>query len=349
MRIAFLDSWLQQVVDGSGTAAAIGGLGKALIDMGHVVTRVAPLRQWPANLTARRILFNLQLPALLRAVPYDLIVGFDIDGFYYAGRHAGPPYICSVKGVIAEELQHEQGAIRNLLWSLSRLERINVRQAPRVLTTSDYCRRAIVHHYGIATEKIALVPEGIDLPRWQGLKRVQPDSATVLCVARQYPRKHVNDLLQAFPVIRKHVPQAQLVIIGDGPEHQRLRRLAAELHLGNAVRFLGGISDADVQQWYARSTVFCLPSVQEGFGIVFLEAMAAGLPIVATSAAAIPEVVPHRQAGTLVPPANPAALAEAISELLVQPQLRRRYIDYSHTYIQQYDWPRVAEQFLATI
>jgi glycosyltransferase involved in cell wall biosynthesis len=346
MHIAFLDSWLQQVVDGSGTAAAIGGLGRALVGLGHRVTRVAPLSPWPTNLTARRILFNLHLPALLRAVQYDLVVGFDIDGFLYAGQRTNAPYICSIKGVIAEELQHEQGAIRNLLWSLSRLERINVRRAPRVITTSDYCRRAIVHHYGINADNIAIVPEGIELPRWQGNPTRPRDSATVLCVARQYPRKHIADLLHAFPAVLRRVPNATLVIIGDGPEHQRLRRIAAELGLNNAVRFLGGISDADVRDWYARSTVFCLPSVQEGFGIVFLEAMAAGLPIVATSAAAIPEVVPHRQAGTLVPPANPAALADALSELLLEPALRQHYTHYSRSYVQQYDWVRVAERFL---
>lgn len=353
LRIAFLDSWLQQVMDGSGTAAAIGGLGRALIRRGHAVTRIAPTFAWPGALTGRRLLYNLQLPALLRTLRYDLIVGFDIDGFLWAGRSGATPYVCSVKGVIAEELRHEQGTVRALLWSLSQLERINARQAPLVLTTSDYCRQAIVRHYGVAPGRIRLTPEGIDLMRWQqalaGLTMPR-DPFTTLCVARQYPRKHIADLLRAFALVQRREPRARLVVIGDGPEHARLRELAHDLGLDRTVRFLGGLpSDAEVMAWYRRSAIFCLPSVQEGFGIVFLEAMASGVPIVSTTAAAIPEVAPQRQAGILVPPADVAALAEALSELLAAPELRAAYAAFGQEHVRQFDWDRVAERFLAAV
>ena len=154
LRIALLDSWLQTVAQGSGTAAAIGGLGRALRAQGHHVARVAPTFARPANLTARRLLFNLALPALLRALPYDLIVGFDIDGFLVSGS-APAPYVCSVKGVIAEELRHERGGVRRMLSSLARLERRNARRAPLVLTTSAYCRRQIGAHYGVPAGRCA--------------------------------------------------------------------------------------------------------------------------------------------------------------------------------------------------
>lgn len=268
MRIAFLDSWLQQVAEGSGTAAAIGGLGRALRAHGHHVARIAPPVAWPPNLTLRRLLFNLYVPALLRTLPYDLIVGVDIDGVLVAGR-VTTPYVCSVKGVIAEELQHERGNVRRLLWLLSRLERINARRAPLVITTSDYCRRSIQHHYGVPAERIRLVPEGIDLAAWPP---PPPRGAgqTILCVARQYPRKHIADLIRAFAQVRQHLPAAELVIIGDGPEHNNLRALAAELNLGSACRLLGAIPDDDeVKAWYYRADLFCLPSVQEGLASSF--------------------------------------------------------------------------------
>lgn len=353
LRIAFLDSWLRQVVDGSGTAAAIGGLGRALLARGHRVSRIGPSAPWPASLTARRLLFNLQLPALLRALPYDLVVGFDIDGFAVAGR-AGPPYVCSVKGVIAEELLHERGAVRRLLWSLSRLERRNARRAPLVLTTSDYCRRRIGQHYGVPPTKVRLVPEGIDLARWRRLLAApggpEREGQTILCVARQYPRKHVADLLRAFASVRRTFPAARLVLIGDGPEHPRLRALAERLDLGASARLLGGLPDDDeVVSWYRRAGIFCLPSVQEGFGIVFLEAMAAGLPIVASSAAAIPEVVPDGRAGTLAPPGDVGALAAALADLLASPQRRRAYGDAGAEHVVRYDWDNVAGQFLAAV
>lgn len=353
LRIAFLDSWLRQTVDGSGTAAAIGGLGRALVARGHHVARIGPPVAWPAAITARRMFFNVQIPALLRCLDYDLIVGFDIDGFCVAAR-APAPYVCSVKGVIAEELRHERGAVRLLLWSLSRMERINACRAPLVLTTSDYCRQKIGQHYGVAAAKVRLVPEGIDLPRWRARLDAPGgparDAQTILCVARQYPRKHIADLLRAFALLRPRFPAARLAIIGDGPEHQPLRALAAQLGLGPDARFLGGLpSDDEVVDWYRRSAIFCLPSVQEGFGIVFLEAMAAGLPIVATSAAAIPEVVPHRSAGTLVPPGDVPALADALAELLERPDLRAAYGAFGQRHVEQYDWDNVASIFLAAV
>lgn len=353
LRIAFLDSWLQQVVDGSGTAAAIGGLGRALRARGHHVARIGPTRAWPPALTPRRLLFNLQLPALLRSLAYDLIVGFDLDGFLVAGR-APAPYVCSVKGVIAEELRHERGSVRRLLWVLSRLERANARRAPLVLTTSDYCRRMIGQHYGVPTARVRLVPEGIDLARWRRLLSApggpEREGQLILCVARQYPRKHVADLLHAVAALRPHFPGARLVVIGDGPEHPRLRSLADRLALGPAVSLLGAIPDDDaVVRWYRRAGIFCLPSVQEGFGIVFLEAMAAGLPIVATTAAAVPEVVPHGQAGTLVPPGDIPALTAALAELLARPQLRAEYGATGAAHVARYDWDRVAGRFLEAI
>jgi glycosyltransferase involved in cell wall biosynthesis len=352
LRIAFLDSWLQQTVDGSGTAAAIGGLGRALLAQGHAVSRIAPHFQRPVDLTARRLLFNLQLPALLASLDYDLLVGFDIDGVLLSLLGSRTPYVCSIKGVIAEELLNEHGAIRRQLWRLSLLEGLNARRAPLVITTSAYCRQAIVRHYGVDATNIRIVPEGVDLSRWAAFDAagIARDEAAILCVARQYPRKHIADLLHAFPLVREHVPQASLVIIGDGPDHTMLRQLAFDLGIADQTRFLGGLpDDDDVLTWYHRCAVFCLPSVQEGFGIVFLEAMASGLPIVATTAAAIPEVVPQRKAGILVPPASPLALANALIELLTRPAQREAYATFARHHVAQYDWPHVAQQFLQVV
>ena len=353
MRIAFLDSWLQSSAEGSGTAVGLGGLVQALRARGHSVTRVAPAAPRSRNLTLRRLFFNLRLFARWRAEPYDLVVGTDVDGVFWSSRRGGVPYVVAIKGVIAEELQHEQGRTRRLFQMLARLEARNARHADVVLADSIYCRDAIVRHYGIPAGRIRLVPEGIDLARWQRLAGQTPhlgDGATILCVARQYPRKHVADLLRALPQVRRAVPSAHAVIVGDGPEHAALRALAAELGLGHAVQLLGAIADDDaVARWYRHADVFCLPSVQEAFGIVFLEAMASGLPVVATRAAAIPEVVPDGQAGLLVPPGDVDALAAALTTLLREPARRAAYGACGQAHVRQYDWGVVAERFLAQV
>jgi glycosyltransferase involved in cell wall biosynthesis len=350
MKVAFLDSWLQGSAQGSGTAVGIGGLEHALRGLGHEVTRLSPRSPRPSDLTVRRLLFNVRLPALLRSRRYDLIVGFDIDGFLWSGRASATPYVVSVKGVLAEEALQETGRWRWLLWGLSRLERRNARRAPLVLTTSDYCRRAIVRHYGVPEGRVRLVPEGIDLARWQRPAEPRSGGATVLCVARQYRRKHVADLLRAMPRVRRSVPQARALVVGDGPEHANLRRLWGELSLGESVRLLGEIpDDGEVARLYRGAEVFCLPSVQEGFGIVFLEAMASGLPVVATTAAAIPEVVPQGKAGLLVPPGDVEALAAALVDLLRDPGRRAECAAFGREHVRQYDWPVVARTFLQQV
>jgi phosphatidyl-myo-inositol dimannoside synthase len=353
VHIAFLDSWLQHVAEGSGTAAGIGGLRAALIARGHTVARLAPPTPRPRNMTLRRLLFNLQLPALLRTLQYDLIVGFDIDGVLWSGRAGSRPYLASIKGVIAEEMQHERGRTRLLFEFLSRLERHNARRADAVLTTSAYCRDAIGRHYGVPGRRVHLVPEGIDLLRWRRMLAAAPrasDGATIVCVARHYPRKHIADLLRALPIVRRAAPRARALIVGDGPEHAALRRLAAELDLGAAVAFLGSLpEDEQVAACYRQADIFCLPSVQEGFGIVFLEAMAAGLPIVAARAAAVPEVVPHGRAGLLVPPGDSPALAEALIELLGNPGQRAAFGAFGQEHVARYDWDAVAGRFIEQI
>jgi glycosyltransferase involved in cell wall biosynthesis len=153
-----------------------------------------------------------------------------------------------------------------------------------------------------------------------------------------------------MPLVRRAVPHARALIVGDGPEHANLLRLHADLGLGDAARLLGVIpDDDDLARLYRHADVFCLPSVQEGFGIVFLEAMASGLPIVGTSAAAIPEVVPHRRAGTLAPPGDVEALAGALIEQLRRPELRAAYAAYGLAHVQRYDWGQVAETFLEVV
>ena len=360
MRIAFLDSWLQDVAEGSGTAAAIGGLAGALTARGHTVERLVPEGAWPGNLLLRRLWFNLSLPRRLATAAgrYDLVVGFDIDGFRVAHR-CPVPYVCCIKGVLAEESRCESGWPRLMLWGLSRLERLNARRAPLVLSTSRYCCERIEAHYGVPAARLQLVPEGIDSGLWNpsgadaaalAALDAARDPHMVLCVARQYPRKRVGDLITAFQSVNQRLPSARLVVIGDGPEHGALRELVQRLGLGDVVQLLGALpDDGVVREWYRRSAVFCLPSIQEGFGIVFLEAMASGLPVVSTTATAIPEVVPHGRAGLLVTPRDPEALAEALVTLLTDPALQAQQRAFGREHVGPFSWDWVAERFLAAV
>jgi glycosyltransferase involved in cell wall biosynthesis len=264
-------------------------------------------------------------------VDTDLVLGVDLDGFMWARRRA-LPFVASLKGIIADELRNERGLVRALLSVQARWERRNVTRADLVMVTSRYSSDVAQREYGVPPDRIAVVPEPIDLEVWddqfwRATRRPggsPPANPIVLCVARMYPRKRIEDLLRAAGILRARVPGIQVRIVGRGPEWPAVSRLHAELGLGDSVVLLGDVGRERLAEEYVNATVFCLPSVQEGFGIVFLEAMAAELPVVACRIAAVPEVVQDGVTGLLTPPRDPGALATEIERLIADPELARR-------------------------
>jgi len=282
----------------------------------------------------------------------DAVVGVDLDGFLWARRRR-LPFAASLKGIIADELRNERGWVRALLSLQARWERLNTRRADLVLVTSRYCAEVAHREYGVPPARLAVVPEPIDLEAWDAAFRRAPRRArgrpVVLSVARMYPRKRLQDLLQAAATLRGEIADVQVRIVGQGPEFVALERLHAELGLGDSVALLGDVSREDLAEEYVNADVFCLPSVQEGFGIVFLEAMAAGLPIVACRAAAMPETVRDGVTGVLVPTRDPAALARTLGELLRDPARAQALGTEGRRRIPEFATDRVAQRFVDAI
>lgn len=346
MRIRFLTSTPLNVRTGSGTYVGIRTLAGALQAAGVEVEIVAPSVRLPVY-TAQRLLFNEALP--FRRPNCDVSVGFDMDGYRVAGR-GRIPHVASIKGVIADEMRYERGLTRATMSLQARCEAAHVRRANAVMTTSRYAAKRLAELYGIQPV-CSVVPEPIDLAAWNALlsaNRAAPDPSrfTILCVCRFYPRKRVGLLLRAAAQLRGSIPGLRVRIAGDGPERTRLRALARELRLAGTVQWLGNVSQPALAGEYSRADIFCLPSVQEGFGIVFLEAMAAAKPIVAACAAAVPEVVRH---GVLVEPDNAEALAEGMARLHGNPDLRRALACRGADFVREFDAGRVAQLFLAEL
>jgi glycosyltransferase involved in cell wall biosynthesis len=338
VRLVFLTSTPLNLAQGSGTFSGISTLARALRPLGVEVEILAPTLELPVY-TLTRLAFNEQLP--FRKMPAcDAVVGFDMDGYRLAGR-GSPPHIASIKGVIADEMQFERGVTRWTMAVQAACERAHVRRSRLVMTTSSYAAGRIRQLYGV--EATSIVPEPIDLAAWRetfarNAARPDPKRFTVLSVCRFYPRKRLHLLLDAGARLRERIPELEIRIVGNGPERAKLERMRPSCE-----RFLGDLSQDELAAEYNRADVFCLPSVQEGFGIVFLEAMAAGKPIVAARAAAVPEVVRN---GILVEPEDSAALAEAIYRLRREPELGRSLAEEGRKDVEQYDAPRVAQRFL---
>jgi glycosyltransferase involved in cell wall biosynthesis len=177
----------------------------------------------------------------------------------------------------------------------------------------------------------------------------EPRHPTVLAVARMYPRKRLGDLLAAAALLRARIPDVRVRIVGEGPESAVLRRRRQALGLDDVVTFLGEVSRQALALEYAGADVFCLPTVQEGFGLVFVEAMAAGLPVVACRAAAVPEVVEDRRTGLLVNPRSPDELAMAMETLLTNPGLRAQLGEAGRRRAAALDLEPVAARFLEAV
>jgi glycosyltransferase involved in cell wall biosynthesis len=251
--------------------------------------------------------------------------------------------------VIADVVRFETGVTQASLGFHAGLEKRNARRADLVVTVSRYCAEKVEEFYGVSDSVV--VPELIDLKDWRLALRANPGikdprKFTVLSVCRFYPRKRLDVLLRAAAQVRNTIPGFELRIVGNGPETGRLQALGRQLELGTAVRWLGDVSRSRLAEEYNRCDLFCLPSAQEGFGIVFLEAMAAGKAIVAARGSAVAEVV---QSGLLVDPGKPGAFAEALRHLYRNPDLRDAMGRAGSRDVEQFDAERVAAQFVFEI
>jgi phosphatidylinositol alpha-mannosyltransferase len=189
-----------------------------------------------------------------------------------------------------------------------------------------------------------VIPNGVDIPRFAGavpLARWQDGTPNVLFVGRHEPRKGLLDLLKAHRILRKTGSVSRLLIVGSGPQEREARRYVATRGL-NGVEFLGRVSDTEKAQLFRTADVYVSPATGgESFGIVLLEAMAAGTPIVCSDIHGYKGVVRRDREGLLVPPRQPRELAIAIDRLLRDPALRMEMGAAGQARAETFSWPRV--------
>ncbi|MFN2588115.1 MAG: glycosyltransferase family 4 protein [Actinomycetota bacterium] len=201
----------------------------------------------------------------------------------------------------------------------------------RVAAVSDYTARAMAAAYGMAPERFVRVINAVDAA---GPAPRRPERAgdKLLTVSRLNPldkAKNVDKVILAMPRVVDRAPATHLYVVGDGAWRGELQSLAGSLGVAERVHFLGAVSDERREALYAGSDVFVLPSTQEGFGIVYLEAWRHALPVIAGAGGAAPEVVRDGIEGIVVAPA-PDAVAAATLRLLGDPGLRRAMGEAGH-------------------
>jgi phosphatidylinositol alpha-1,6-mannosyltransferase len=222
-------------------------------------------------------------------------------------------------------------------------------RADAVVAVSQHAR-SMALLAGAPPDRLHVIPNGVDLPAGRaGVRTAHP---TIVTVARLRDRYKGHDVLvRAMPLILARAPDAEWVIVGDGPLRPELERLAADHGLSGRARFLGRISDSERDAWLERAHVFAMPSRLpesgiggEGFGIVFLEASAHGLPVVAGNVAGAVDAVVDGETGLLVDPTDHVAVADAVSELLVDRARAEALGRAGAARAQGFAWPIIAEQ-----
>ena len=200
-------------------------------------------------------------------------------------------------------------------------ERLALRGARRILCVSAATRDAMQPYCLLPAERFVVLPNALD-PFFPIATTVTPPAAPVIATVSRLSRadsyKGIDHLIQALPRIREAIPQARLQIMGQGDDLPRLTKLAREVGQAEAVEFLGFVSDMEMQNRLRACALFALPSQREGFGLVFLEAMAQGRPCLGARAGGIPEVITS-ESGILVEYGEVPGIAAAVIAALQRP------------------------------
>ena len=191
-----------------------------------------------------------------------------------------------------------------------------------------------------------VVRNGIRVADFAGVSPFQHPRRYLLGIGRHVPQKGFDVLLRAMALLRRGGRKdVDLVLAGDGPEKPALELLANELGVRDRVVFFGRCDRPTTASLFAGCELFVLPSRHEPFGIVNLEAMACGKPVVASRTGGVPEIVRHGETGWLVPPGDPAALAMGIAAVLDDEGLRRLISDHGRKLAEEHDWRNLGEAY----
>jgi glycosyltransferase involved in cell wall biosynthesis len=261
------------------------------------------------------------------------------NGYYAlrAARRSGLPLVVSMQG----ELSMDAGQAFQRSPQLRREWRALLTRADVVTGCSQQVVDEAIGVYGEGlAAKARVVRNGIDVAVVRGAQAEPRSRPYVFAIGRFVPQKGFDVLIDAFAQVADEFPQHDLVIAGDGPERPALLARA-----GARVHFLGGVPAERAFALYKGAASFVLPSRHEPQGIVVIEAMAAGAPVLATRVGGVPETVRDGENGLLVEGGDVAAMAAGLRKLLGDPAGARRRAEQAAEDVRDYDWTRITDQY----
>jgi phosphatidyl-myo-inositol dimannoside synthase len=231
------------------------------------------------------------------------------------------------------------------------LARFAVRNADAVIAISRYTQQLALE-VGADAGRMALIPPGVDLPDGGAEEGVREEDGRprLVTVARLEDRYKGHDVIaRALPLVRARLPEVEWVVVGDGPLRRHLEQLVRSNGVASSVRFVGSVSDAERDRWLRSADVFAMPSrlparglAGEGFGIVYLEANARGVPVVAGGVAGALDAVVDGETGLLVDADDHFAVADAVATLLLDRDRARAIGRAGVEHSRGFAWPEIA-------
>ena len=227
-------------------------------------------------------------------------------------------------------------------WFTKLTSKTIIKNANSVIALTEDMKRAM---QAIYNRDITIVPNGIDLKEYISelpVQNVEGAEKRILFVGRLHPVKGVQYLLGAMSIVHRELPEAKLILVGDGEEREHLETLTDNLGIRECVEFAGRVPHERVKDYMNQAEVFVLSSLSEGFPVTILEAMACGLPVVATRVGGVPDIIEDGTNGYLVDAMNQEQIAEALLKLLQNDQLRKEISNNNRKEAERYRWNTVA-------
>jgi N-acetyl-alpha-D-glucosaminyl L-malate synthase BshA len=352
-----------------GSGAVATELGMELSKRGHEVHFITYAHPFRLPHFMERVFFHeVEVAAypLFEYAPYDLALAammhevtlreeLDLLHVHYAIPHATSawiaqrmlaekrdlPFITTLHGTDITLVGQER--------SFEEITRFSIAQSNGITAVSAYLKRETTDHFGIPEGDIEVIPNFVDMATYgresypcHRSKLARPGEKVLMHISNFRPVKRVRDVVRIFHRVQASIP-ARLVFIGDGPERSAAAEEAGSLGVADRVVFLGKLDS--VAELLACADLFLLPSSSESFGLVALEAMASGTPVVASDAGGLPEIVRDGEAGHLAPVGDVEAMASAAVELLGDEARWRRFSDNARRIAEDYSVDRVVPTY----
>jgi len=284
-------------------------------------------------------------------LPYVVFLG----GRDVPRPHSDPPFYRLMYGVLSPAIRSIWGNAKAVVACSNGLRELALRWlngSPHTRGSAlpvETCRDTACRVSCYSGIKIGVIPDGVDLSKFRPVEKNPDPDATVkiLTIGRLIPRKGFDCLIRSLPELMKIARKDFCVeIVGDGPLRAELTRLTEQLHVADKVVFAGTVPYEQLAGKYRQADVFVLSSLAEGMPLVVLEAMASGLPIIASGVQGIEDLVEEGVNGHLFPPADHRALNQYLAAVINDDAIRLQMGRESARIVRKYDWANIAEQYL---